>query len=120
MSNIYTELGCICLRWATADEEDRTLDIQPSLNVNHVLEGEYHGLAPFSSIESTVTVVRSNIAIAPFTDQLPWSSHRFYLNRFMSTKALTMVLYTELSQYQTEKILYPIPLDPVCHSNVSK
>ena len=71
VSNTDTEPGCVCLRWATADEEDRTLDIQQSLNDSHVLEGEYYGLVPFSSIDSTVTVVRSNIAIVPFTDQLP-------------------------------------------------
>ena len=57
LSDIDIYLGCVCLRWATADGEDRTLDIQQSLNDNHVVEGEYHGLVPFSSIESTVTVV---------------------------------------------------------------
>ena len=108
VSNIDIERGYVCLRWATADEEDRTLNIQQSLNDNHVLEGEYYRLVPFSSIQSTVTVVRSNIAIDPFTDQLPWPFHRFHLNRFISAKAGTMGLDTELSQ------------SPVCPCNVGK
>ena len=98
VSNIDKELGCVCLRWATADEEDRTLDIEQSLHGNHVVEGEYYGLVPFSSIESTVTVVRSNIAISPFSEQLPWPLHRFYLNRFICSKADTMVTDRDLSQ----------------------
>lgn len=76
-------LDCLCLRWATADEVDRTLNIEQSLRGRQVDEGEYYGLIPFSSIISTVNVVRSNIGITPFTERLPWPLHRFYINRFL-------------------------------------
>ena len=86
ITGVDRALDCVCLRWATADEVDRTLNIEQSLLCTKVQEGEYYGLVPFSSIISTVSVVRSNIAISPFTDKLPWPLHRFYINRFIPSK----------------------------------
>ena len=63
-----------------------------------MVEEEFYGFVSFNSIESAVTVVRSNIAISPFSEQLPWPLHRFYLNRFICSKPDTMVTDTDLSQ----------------------
>ena len=71
---------------STADEVDRTLNIEQSLQGTQVQEGEYYELVPFNSIISTVSVVRSNIAISPFTEKLPWPLHRFYINRFLPSR----------------------------------
>ena len=86
VTGVDRALDCVCLRWATADEVDRTLNIQQSLRGTQVQAGEYYGLIPFSSIISTIHVVRSNIAISPFSEKLPWPLHRFYINRFIPTK----------------------------------
>ena len=61
---------------------DRTLNIQEELRKSHIEVGEWYDLIPFSSIVSTVQVLRSNISIHPFTPSLPWVLHRFYINRF--------------------------------------
>ena len=82
VTEVDKALGCVCLRWATDDEKDWTLDIEESLKSKHIDAAEWYGLVPFSSIVSTVQVLRSNIAIKPFTPQLPWPLHRFYINRF--------------------------------------
>lgn len=44
--------------------------------------GEWFGVVSFDTIVGTVHVLRSNFAIHPFTPELPWSHHRFYINRF--------------------------------------
>ena len=49
---------------------------------NVVIAGEWFGLAPIESVEGTVHIVRANMAIHPHTPELPWTSHRFYINRF--------------------------------------
>lgn len=57
VSSVYRALGRVCLRWATADEVDRTLDIAKSLRSDPVKEGEYYGLVPFGYTVSTVNVL---------------------------------------------------------------
>ena len=88
LSQVDKVLVCVCLRWATEDGVDRTLNIEASLQRNRVEAGEWYGLVPFSSIMSTVHILRSNIAIPPFSPQLPWPLHRFYINRFYIQKGL--------------------------------
>lgn len=61
---------------------DRTLNIGKSLRKSEVETGEWFGLVPFSSIVGTVQFLRSNIAIHPFSAELQWPLHRFYINRF--------------------------------------
>ena len=100
VSGVDRALDCVCLRWATADEVDRTLNIEQSLQGNQVQEGEYYGLVPFNSIISTVSVVRSNIAISPFTEKLPWPLHRFYINRFLPSR--DPLLTTEMDFIDSE------------------
>ena len=82
ISGVDKGLGCVCLRLYTEDETDRTIEISRSLRDNHLDAGEYYGLVPFSSIIGSVQVLRSNIAIRPFTSPLTWPLHRFYINRF--------------------------------------
>lgn len=101
VSGVDRALDCVCLRWATADEVDRTLNIEQSLQGTQVQEGEYYGLVPFNSIISTVSVVRSNIAISPFTEKLPWPLHRFYINRFLPSR--DPLLTTEMDFIDSEK-----------------
>lgn len=78
---IDKELGCVCLRWARTDDEHGASSnmISPG---NVVIAGEWFGLAPIESVEGTVHIVRANMAIHPHTPELPWTSHRFYINRF--------------------------------------
>ena len=86
LTEVDKALRCVCLRWATGDEVDRTLNIQEELRNSHIEVGEWYDLIPFSSIVSTVQVLRSNVSIQPFTQSLPWVLHRFYLNRFFIPK----------------------------------
>jgi len=74
-------LRCVCLRWATDDGIDHTVLPVPSRG-RPVVVGEWYGIEPMQSILGTVHVLRSNFAVAPFTSELPWSHHRFYINRF--------------------------------------
>lgn len=83
VSGVDEALGCVCVRWATDEGEDWTLDIENSLRKEHVQAGEWYGLVPFRSIVSTVQVLRSNLWIRPFSPELPWPLHRFYINRFV-------------------------------------
>ena len=74
-------LGCICLRWETEDGNDHS---RTAVSENDSIEaGEQYGLIPFQSICGTCEVVRSNYAIHPFTQELPWTHHKFYVNRFL-------------------------------------
>ena len=69
------KLGCICLRWDTADN----VAIQSG---NSISAGERYGVVPFESICGVAHVLRSNYAIPPFTKEIPWPHHRFQVNRF--------------------------------------
>lgn len=71
VSSVEMELGCVCIKWATGDEMYITYDIAQSIGGNQVEESAYYGLFRFSSIVITVNVLRSNIAIKPFTEDLP-------------------------------------------------
>jgi len=74
-------LQCVCLRWATEDGVDHTVTPVPTRG-RPVLAGDWYGIEPVQSILGTVHVVRSNFAVSPYTQELPWSHHRFYVNRF--------------------------------------
>lgn len=81
IDNVDRVLNCLCLRWATGDECDRT--ITPDLQADDTMKvGEWYGVIPFSSITSVHHIVRSNYSVYPFTSQLPWPLYRFYVNRF--------------------------------------
>ena len=69
------KLGCICLRWDTTEH----IAHQSGSSIS---AGERYGVIPFESICGVAHVVRSNYAIPPFTDELPWPHHRFQVNRF--------------------------------------
>lgn len=64
-----------------------------------ILNGEYHGLALFSSIESMLKILPSNIAITPFNSKLPWALH-LYLNFVITVMVLNgpsnLILYKML------------------------
>jgi hypothetical protein len=80
------ELKCVCLRWETDEDVDRTLNITEEMEENYIEVGEWFGLVPFSSVVGTVQVLRSNVPVRPFTSPLPWPLHRFYINRFILPK----------------------------------
>lgn len=103
ITGVDRALDCVCLTWATTDEVDRTLNIEQSLRGTQVQEGEYYGLVPVSSIISTVSVVRSNIAISPFTEKLPWPLHRFYINRFIPSKGPLLTTDPDSTDSTTKK-----------------
>lgn len=74
-------LRCLCLRWATDDEVDLT--VNENLSSADIIEvGEWYGVVPFSSVRSVHHIVRSNYCVSSFTSPLPWPLHRFYVNRF--------------------------------------
>ena len=75
------ELKCLCLRWATEDEIDHTLSDVPD-DGQPVEVGKWFGIEHVDSIMGSVHVVRSNFTVHPFTPEIPWSHHRFYVNRF--------------------------------------
>jgi len=81
--------------WSTGSEEcafvqfmqctpplDSVDDILKSTRGRPVVVGDWYGIEPVQSIVGSVHVVRSNFAVSPFTKELPWSHHRFYINRF--------------------------------------
>ena len=72
-------LGCVCLKW---DMSTKGAEDTRPLKKNVVSAAEWYGLAPILSIEGVVHVLRGNMAIHPYTTELPWSEHRFYINRF--------------------------------------
>ena len=86
LSSADKALKCVCLRWATDDNVDYTLDPGRQIERGQMECGEWYGFIPFNSIVGTVQVVRSNIAVPPFTNPSPWPLHRFYVNRFSLEK----------------------------------
>jgi hypothetical protein len=86
LSKVDEELGCVCLRWATADNVDHTINASTHISAGQIEAAEWYGLVPFDSIVGTVQVLRSNIPIPPFSSQIPWPLHRFRINRFFLNK----------------------------------
>lgn len=81
LDDLDTESLCILLRWATEDEVDHTLTCDPR-NVDILRACKWFGIEPWESVLGTVHLLCSNFAVSPFIEELPWSNHRFYLNRF--------------------------------------
>ena len=87
---IDRNLNCVCLRWETTEDtpEDCTsqyTDIDSTTqprDANKIITGESYGLVSFKSLCGVVHLVRANYAVKPFTKELPWTQHRFYVNRF--------------------------------------
>ena len=79
IDNVEKALNCVYLRWATDDEVDHTVSTQP---VRTISVGEWFGMIPVGAVKGVVHVLRSNMAVHPFTKEKPWPTHRFYLNRF--------------------------------------
>lgn len=86
LSCVDKALGCVCIRGATGGELDRTLDVNLHTSHKNISAGEYYGLGPFSSIESLIKVLRSNISICPFSEPLLWPLRRFYITVFFTAK----------------------------------
>jgi hypothetical protein len=86
LTTVDEALGCVCLRWATEDNIDHTVDPSTHIRAGQIETAEWYGLVPFDSIVGTVQVLRSNIPIPPFTSQIPWPLHRFHINRFYVNK----------------------------------
>ena len=82
LDGVDDALGCVCLRWARDDCIDHTLDPSLYLAQDNVETAEWYGIVPVNSIVGTAQVIRSNIPIKPFSEQIPWPFHRFYINRF--------------------------------------
>jgi len=81
---IDKELNCVCLRWETSEESNSARPTDPHpVNADAIVAGENYGLVPFSSLCGTVHLVRANYAIHPFMKEIPWTEHRFYVNRFL-------------------------------------
>ena len=74
-------LDCICLRWEMEDGIDHSKENIG--NATMIEAGEEYGLIPFQSICGTCDLIRSNYAIHPFTTEIPWTHHKFYVNRFL-------------------------------------
>ena len=72
---IDRELGCICLRWVNADGGE---EIDGSCHYG----AEWFGLEPVEAIRGSIHIVRGNMAIHPHTQELPWTEHQLYVNRF--------------------------------------
>lgn len=76
-------LRCVCLRWATGEDHDYTMLPFGAAPVERsVTVGAWYGTEPFGSLLGVVHVLRANYAVHPLTPELPWSHHRFYVNRF--------------------------------------
>ena len=86
LSKVDEELGCVCLRWATADNVDYTTSASTHITAGQIEAAEWYDLVPFDSIVGTVQALRSNIPIPPFTKPIPWPLHRFHINRFFLNK----------------------------------
>lgn len=89
VDSIDRVLNCLSLRWATDDGIDHAIDHTVRLNLNGdstIDVGEFHEVVPFSSIRSVHHSGRSNYGVLPFTLQLTWSLHRFYVNRFYQSR----------------------------------
>lgn len=93
--SVDVEIWCLRLQWEKAVEVDRALKTTKILRYSEVKEGEYYRLAAFSTIFSKVSYLLSNIYIIPFTDNLRWLLHCFYLNRFIIEKVLKLSVNSE-------------------------
>lgn len=73
-------LGCVFLLWAMEDGVQRMFNKGKRLRKSEEHTGQLFGLVPFSYMVGTDHVLRSNIAIHPFSVELPLPLHRFYIN----------------------------------------
>lgn len=89
--------GCVCLRWVTKDEEDRTLDIAAGLHENKVKAGVYYGLVPFGCIVSLEDVLQSNIRVHWYTPRLRWPRKRFQKPNFYNLDILQLTIKSKPS-----------------------
>lgn len=81
--------GCVCLRWATKDDIDRTIPTMvPRGHSVLVSIGEWFGIVPFAYTQGSIHVNRATFSIQCFTPELPWSPHLLYINRFYSRKGV--------------------------------
>lgn len=88
MSVIDNGLGCVCLWWAVGDELIRAWDIALYDGQDNTSTGEYYVTVSFSSIGSTIQILRANISILPLTSALPCPLQLFYINRLLTTNGL--------------------------------
>lgn len=75
-------LGCVCVSCKTIDSVNYTVQDPPTgMRTDGIEVGELYEVVKFATILGTVHVLRSNFAIQPFSNDLPWTHHRFYVNR---------------------------------------
>lgn len=73
--------GCICEKWYTSDEMDQIVCSKELKKlVRKVVES--YGREVLSSMMGSAYLVRSNPALHPFTTEMPWLHHQFYVNPF--------------------------------------
>ena len=87
LDDVDRRLDCVCLRWATSDEQDLTTLGGPSARTSTIEGGEWYDIVQFQTLEGVVHVIRSNFAVQQFTKELPWPFHRFYVNKFYRDSA---------------------------------
>jgi len=83
LDKVDKALGCINLRWETEDGIDYTVRDNCSRRSDVIVSGENYGLVEFQSVCGDMQLIRANYAISPFCKELPWTHHRFYVNRFL-------------------------------------
>ena len=83
---VEQQLGCVMLRWETEDNIDHSIINVEQYQNNTIRAGENYGLVSLKSICGTMQLIRSNYGVHPFTKELPWTHHRFYVNRFIDIK----------------------------------
>lgn len=83
LDNLDKQLGCMCLRWSTTDEQDHDAVAGYELNNRTGLNaGEWCAVELFSAIRGVVHVVKGKYGNPLLSKPLPWPYHLFYVNIF--------------------------------------
>lgn len=96
--NVHKAFGCVCLRWYTGTDLDLTLNISLSAGEDNISADEKYVIIIVSSILSIISSLSANSFILSFTKPLPWPLHRFYINRFFTTKVLKVYSASDNSE----------------------
>lgn len=89
-------LRVLCLQWATAGIAKKGHStVKEGEDRDALVAGEWLGAIPFRSTVSTVHVFRANTETHPLTTKVPWSTHRFYVGRFVRQISLKRITVHE-------------------------